>query len=139
MCPVPFMIAIVIAMAVWSRLSVGRLVVGPLLSSLQPSDVPQRQRWRWALVGAEMALCAATVVVATTLLLQLQGSRAVDLGVASANTAAVWVNASPTKYADAPTRASYYIERRIPEFAAAQLAISTSQATGTMESSPCGR
>lgn len=101
-------VAIVIAMAVWSRLSVGRLVVGPLLSSLQPSDVPQRQRWRWALVGAEMALCAATVVVATTLLLQLQGSRAVDLGVASANTAAVWVNASPTKYADAPTRASYF-------------------------------
>ena len=101
-------VAIVIAMAVWSRLSVGRLVVGPLLSSLQPSDAPQRQWWRWALVGAEMALCAATVVVATTLLLQLQGSRAIDLGVASANTVAVWVNASPTKYADAQTRASYF-------------------------------
>jgi predicted permease len=100
--------ALVITIALWTHTSTGRIDLGPLLARLQPGESPHRQRWRWALVTVEVAFSGATTIVATTLIVQLQGSRAVDLGVRAERTVAAWVNTSPTRYGDDATRVAYF-------------------------------
>jgi putative ABC transport system permease protein len=105
---------IVGAVGLWTYATVQRLTTGHLLASIQPVDTPHRQRWRAALVCIEIALCATTVTVATALLSQLWHLRTVDLGVRADHTLAVWINASPTAYAD-PVRRAAYFERLLDE------------------------
>ena len=84
--------------AFWTYRRIHRIAVSPLLDTIQHPDSPRRQRWRGVLVGSEVALCAAVVLVATTLGLQLWELRRVDVGVRAERTFAMWINAGATKY-----------------------------------------
>lgn len=96
--------------AVWTCRWVRRMAVSPLLDAIQHRDSPRRQRWRAVLVGSEVALCAAVVLVATTLGVQLWDLRSVDIGIRADRTFAIWINASATTYGD-PARRLAYFER----------------------------
>lgn len=92
----------------WTYRRIRRIAVSPLLDAIQHNDPPRRQRWRAALVGSEVALCATVVLVATTLGVQLWELRRVDVGVRPDRTVAIWINASATKYADPASRVAYF-------------------------------
>jgi predicted permease len=94
--------------ALWAYRSVRRMAVSPLLDAIQHSDAPRRQGWRAVLVGSEVALCAAVVLVATTLGVQLWELRNVDMGIRADRTAAIWINASATTYGDSARRLAYF-------------------------------
>ncbi|MGH9163089.1 MAG: ABC transporter permease [Vicinamibacteraceae bacterium] len=94
--------------AFWTYRRIHRIAVSPLLDTIQQSDSPRRQRWRAVLVGSEMALCAAVVLVATTLGVQLWVLRTVDVGVRADGTFALWINASAPKYRDPASRLAYF-------------------------------
>lgn len=94
--------------AFWTYRRIRRIAVSPLLDTIQHSDSPRRQRSRAVLVGSEVALCAAVVLVATTLGVQLWELRSVDLGVSADRTFAMWINASATKYGDPASRLAYF-------------------------------
>jgi putative ABC transport system permease protein len=94
--------------AFWTYRGVRRIAVSRLLDTIQHIDSPRRQRWRAVLVGSEVALCAAVVLVATTLGAQLWELRTVDLGVRADRTLAMWINASATKYGDPASRVTYF-------------------------------
>lgn len=93
---------------VWTYRRIRRIAVSPLLDAIQHEDSPRRQRWRAALVGSEVALCAAVLLVATTLGVQLWELRGVDMGVKADRTVAVWINASAAKYGNPASRLSYF-------------------------------
>lgn len=92
----------------WTYRAMQRISIGSLLTALQPADGPRHQRWRSVLAGIEIALCTAMVIVATSLAAQLGRARGTDLGVDTDRTVAAWINASPTTYADARSRAAYF-------------------------------
>ena len=91
-------LALTTAAAFWTYRRIRRLAVSPLLDTIQRTDSPRRQRWRAVLVGSEVTLCAAVVLVATTLGAQLWELRGVDVGVKADRTLAIWINASATRY-----------------------------------------
>jgi putative ABC transport system permease protein len=94
--------------AFWTYRRIHRTAVSPLLDAIEHADSPRRQRWRGFLVGSEVALCAAVVLVATTLGLQLWKLRSVDVGVRAERTFAMWINASATRYGDPAARLAYF-------------------------------
>lgn len=79
-----------------------------LIGSVMGGESKRSSRWRSGLVAAEIALCAAVVITATVLLLQLRALGSVDLGVETDRTTVVWLNLSPSKYGDQPSRTTYY-------------------------------
>lgn len=102
------LVVLIGSIAAWTYLVMRRLSSGSLVTALQPADVPGRQRWRSVLAATEVALCTATVIVATTLVAQLDRAQATDLGVDTDRTVAAWINASPTVHADPGSRAQYF-------------------------------
>jgi putative ABC transport system permease protein len=99
---------ILLASGTWLYRWTRSLNVHKVLSTVQGNETPKAQRWRSLLVGGEVALCAAVVMVAITLLGQLWQLRRVDLGVRTDRTIAIWVNATASTYADPETRADYF-------------------------------
>lgn len=79
-----------------------------LIGSAMAGESKASSRWRSALVSGEIALCAAVVITAAVLLLQLRALGAVDLGVEVDRTTAVWLNLSASKYPDQLSRTTYY-------------------------------
>lgn len=88
--------------------SVRRLSPWMLIGSAMSGESKAAFRWRSVLVAGEIALCAAVVITATVLLIQLRNLGSVDLGVATDRTTVVWLNLSASKYADQPSRTAYY-------------------------------
>ena len=88
--------------------SVRRLSPWMLIGSALGGESRWSSRWRSALVAGEIALCAAVVITATVLVLQLRALGAVDLGVETERSTVVWLNLNPSKYSDQPARTTYY-------------------------------
>lgn len=103
---VPF--ALATTSTFWAYGPIRRIAVSPLLDAIQHDDSPRLQRWRAVLVGSEVALCAAVLLVATTLEVQLWELRGVDMGVKADRTVAVWINASAAKYGNPASRVVYF-------------------------------
>jgi putative ABC transport system permease protein len=100
--------AILLASTAWLYRWIRALNVHAILTNTLGGDEPRTERWRSLLVGGEMALCAAVVMVATTLSGQLWQLRRMDLGVRTDRTIAIWVNATASAYADPLVRAGYF-------------------------------
>jgi putative ABC transport system permease protein len=88
--------------------SVCRLSPWSLIGSAMAGESKRSSLWRSGLVAGEIALCAAVVITATVLGLQLRALGAVDLGVETDRTTAVWLNLSASKYPDQSSRTTYY-------------------------------
>jgi putative ABC transport system permease protein len=92
----------------WTHRRFHRIAVSPLLDAIQHNDSPRRQRWRAVLVGGEVALCAAVLLIATTLGVQLWELRNAEVGVKADRTVAMWINASAAKYGSPASRVAYF-------------------------------
>lgn len=88
--------------------SVRRLSPWMLIGSAIAGESRRSSRWRSGVVAGEIAVCAAVVITAAVLLLQLRTLGAVDLGVATDRVTAVWLNLSASKYGDQGSRTTYY-------------------------------
>jgi putative ABC transport system permease protein len=92
----------------WTYSTARRLSLNTGLVGFQPPDAPSRHRWRSWLVGSEVALGTATMIIAASLSSQLARARATDFGVDHDRTVAAWINPSTTAYADEHVRARYF-------------------------------
>jgi putative ABC transport system permease protein len=95
----------------WSQLD--RLTGPSVLQGLH-LDTPTRHRWRAVVVGAEVALSTAVVLVATTLSLQFSRLRNVDPGVDGDRTLAFWINPDASTYGEPGPRVAHF-ERLLDE------------------------
>lgn len=95
----------------WSQLD---RLTGPTILQGLPVDTPTRHRWRAVVVGAEVALSTAVVLVATTLSLQFSRLRNVDSGVDGDRTLALWINPDASTHREPGPRVAYF-ERLLDE------------------------
>jgi putative ABC transport system permease protein len=92
----------------WTYSTARRLSLNTGLAGSLPPDTPGRHRWRSWLVGSEVALGTATMIIAASLSSQLAGAQATDFGIDHDRTVAAWINPSTTAYADGHARARYF-------------------------------
>jgi hypothetical protein len=95
------------ASAAWMWSQLDRLTGPSVLNGLHV-DTPTRHRWRAAVVGTEVALCTAVVLLATTLSLQFSRLRSVPLGVDGDRTLALWINPDVSTHRETAPRIAYF-------------------------------